>query len=164
MERLPLSPNLSQRRVVTERSQHTVLYSEICSRLLEDMEAGEDETRAFAFIAKLYAIGTIDPEAFRMVIALTTGDLSQITYTYSQLGKARHRSKQAQQQCTERVIRALKLHFPHLANVIVEIRHITAEINPAKPHEHTRQNNRRLVSSARPDAGLYVRDDVEEVV
>ncbi len=142
MDRLPLSPNLSRKETVLDRSEDAVLLSEAAARFMELMTKEGSETKAFGWIARMYAIGTLDPEAFRMVMALSTGDLSQITYTYSQLGKTRHRSKQAQQQATERVIRVLNSHFPQLAKVIVEIKHITAQIEPGKPHEHAHSHPR----------------------
>lgn len=164
MERLPLSPNLSRRDTVLERSEVNAILSEVAARLLEVRTIPGEETKAFGFVARLCAIGHLDAEAFWMVLALTSGDLRYITEAYSQLGKARNRSKQAQQQATERVLRRLSSHFPELTDVIIQIRHITAQIENGKPHEHPRQSNRIPVPASRLNDALDDRNALAEMV
>jgi hypothetical protein len=61
-------------------------------------------------------------EALWLYLRLSTGDLSQVTTSFSELGKKRRRSKQAEQQETERALKVITRHFPELAGAINELK------------------------------------------
>lgn len=129
MQTQQLSINTQDRSHDLERSEEAAIVGEMARRLLDIRETSSAH-RATSLIAKLHALCLINPEAFWMVVSLLTGDLSEITRSYEELGAERGRSKQGQQQAIERVLFALNRHFPELAKAVIELRHITAEYIP----------------------------------
>ncbi len=126
-----LTVNQQDRSHEVERSEEAAIAGEIARRLL-DMRDCSGAHRATALISKLHALSIINPAAFWLVISLMTGDLSEITRSYQDIGKEQGRKKQAVQQEIERVLSALRTHFPKLAIALIELRHITAEIPDQK--------------------------------
>jgi hypothetical protein len=122
-----LSANQQDTTHEVEQGPVSDLACGICERLIEWRER-ESAHRATTFISKLHALSLVNPAAFWLVCSLMTGDLSQTTKSYEEIGEQGARSKQSVQQETERVIAALQMHFPQLAKALVELRHITAEI------------------------------------
>jgi hypothetical protein len=68
-------------------------------------------------------------EAVWLYLRISTGDLGELTASYSELGKKRNRTKQAQQQETERAMRVIARHKPQLAKHLGELlrHHETSE-------------------------------------
>jgi hypothetical protein len=60
---------------------------------------------------------------------MLTGDLSEITKSYQEIGKSMGKSKQGHQQRLEMITLALEIHFPELAKAVIELRHLTAEVH-----------------------------------
>lgn len=60
-------------------------------------------------------------EALWLYVRISTGDLGQLTASYSELGRQRNRTKQAQQQETERAMRVIAKHKPQLAKHMSEL-------------------------------------------
>jgi len=109
-----------------ERSGEAAIWAEIAARLLE-LKQVSSAHRASAMLSKLHALSMIHPEALWLVVALLTGDLSEITKSYSEMGKEHARSKQAEEQARSRAIEAINRHFPKLAVAVIELRHITSQ-------------------------------------
>lgn len=112
-----------------ERSGEAAIWSEIAARLLELRQISSAH-RASLMLSKLHALSVIHPEALWLVVALLTGDLSEITKSYTEMGKEHARTKQAEEQARSRAIEGIQRHFPHLATAIIELRHITSQIGP----------------------------------
>lgn len=128
MRPIPLSDNLADKSVQGgARSEEAAIHSEIALRILELREL-VGHVRAVGFFEKMIAIWKVEPPAFWVVIRLLTGDLSEISMSYTEQGKADGRSKQATQQELERVVIAVQRHFPLLAAAIIDIRSITAKL------------------------------------
>lgn len=123
-----LSPHQVEPSHAVERSEERAIESEIAVRLLELREATSRD-RVVAFISKLHAIASLtEREAIWVVLELMTGDLGAITKPYEETGRERSLDKQAIQQQMERVIIGIRRHYPELAGVIVQLRHITANV------------------------------------
>jgi predicted component of type VI protein secretion system len=122
-----LTVNQQDRSHEVERSEEAAIVSEMAIRFIELKEATSAH-RAASLISKLHALSVMHPEALWLVMALLTGDLSQITRSYADIGKESAKTKQAVQQSIERSIKAINTHFPNLAVAIIELRHITASI------------------------------------
>ncbi len=58
---------------------------------------------------------------------LLTGDLSEVTRSYAEIGQEQGKSKQAVEQERARALEGINRHFPHLAQAVIEIRHITSQ-------------------------------------
>ena len=76
----------------------------------------------------LSRLGTIagDPEsseALWLYLRLSTGDLGQLTKTFTELGGKHNRTKQAEAQETERALRVIQRHFPEVADAIEQLLH-----------------------------------------
>lgn len=121
-----LGPNQQTLSHDIEQGPVSDLACGICERLLEWKER-ESAHRATTFISKLHALMLINPAAFWLVCRLMTGDLSEITRSYAEIGKENGRTKQAVQQEIERVISHVGIHFPQLAKALIDLRHITAQ-------------------------------------
>lgn len=126
-----LTVNQQDSRGDVERSEEASIWGEIARRLLDAKEATSAH-RASVMLSKLHALSLIHPEALWMVVSLLTGDLSEITKSYTEMGKEHARSKQGEEQARARALLGIQKHFPHLAKAIIELRHITAEIEPPK--------------------------------
>jgi hypothetical protein len=64
------------------------------------------------------------PAGFWIYTRLVTGDLTAITMSYSEIGDAGSRSKQAVQQELERALATIHNHYPELQKAITELRRI----------------------------------------
>lgn len=127
-----LSPHQTEPSHAVERSEERAIESEIAVRLLELREVTSRD-RVVAFIAKLHAIASLhEREAIWVVLELMTGDLSAITKPYEETGRERALDKQAVQQQMERVIAQIGRYYPELSRVIVQLRHITANVRTSK--------------------------------
>lgn len=122
-----LTVNTQDRSHDLERSEEAAIVAEMATRFIELKEATSAH-RAATLISKLHALSICHPEALWLVMSLLTGDLSEITRSYRDIGKDAGKSKQAVQQSIERSISAINTHFPKLAIAIIELRHITANI------------------------------------
>lgn len=115
-----------------ERTEETAIEGEIAARLLELREK-TSASRAAEFVTKLAALHQIRHTAFWTVVEIMSGDLSAITTSYSEQGKTRGIAKQAVQQELERTLAAIGTSYPDVAQTIIRIRCITADI---KQQEH----------------------------
>jgi len=130
-----LTANTQERPHELERSEEAAIVGEIATRFI-DLREATSAHRAALLIGKLHAISRVHPEALWLVMSLLTGDLSEITKSYSDMGKEHARSKQAEEQARSRAIEAINLHFPKLALAVVELRHITSQFQtPIEKHE-----------------------------
>lgn len=123
-----LTPNHHEIAHEVERSEEAAIAGEIARRLI-DLKEATSKCKTTAFIRKLNALASIEPqgEVFWVVVSMLTGDLSEITKSYKEIGLEMGKSKQGHQQRLEKVTLALERHFPELAAAIVQLRHITAE-------------------------------------
>jgi hypothetical protein len=126
-----LTVNTQERSREIDRSEEAAIWAEIARRMIEAKEVTSGH-RASHMISKLHALAMIHPEALWMVLSLLTGDLSEITKSYSEMGKEHARSKQGEEQSRARALAAIQNHFPKLAQAVIELRHITSEIPDRK--------------------------------
>lgn len=132
MRPVPLSDNLADKSSQGGgRSEEAAIHAEIATRIIELREL-VGALRAVGFFEKMIAIWKVEPAAFWVVVRLMTGDLSEITKSYTMQGKEAGRSKQATQQELERVIMAIRPHYPKLSEAIVQIRSISAKLEGEK--------------------------------
>ena len=129
MKTVPLNPNLADTSHAIERSEEAAICGEIARHLL-DLREATSSNRAAAFVSKLYSLHEADHQAFWFVVRILSGDLSELTKSFSDLGKEHGTSKQAQQQQVERSLRAISLHFPRLEKALIEMRAIKASYLP----------------------------------
>lgn len=127
MQTQQLTVNQQDRSHEVERSEEAAIAGEIASRLLQLREISSAD-RATTLISKLHALSLISPSTFWLVCTLMSGDLTEITRSYSEIGKQQGKSKQAVEQERSRALTKIQIHFPHLAKAIIELRHITSEI------------------------------------
>lgn len=127
-----LTVNQQDRSHEVERSDEAAIAGEIARRFLDLKEATSGH-RAASLISKMHALSLVHPEALWIVMALLTGDLSEVTRSYSDMGKEHGKSKQAIEQERSRALVAIERHFPKLAKAVIELRHITSETKP--PHK-----------------------------
>lgn len=128
-----LTVNQQDRPHEVERSEEAAIAGEIARRFL-DLKEATSAHRAAMLISKMHALSLIHPEALWIVMALLTGDLSEITRSYEEMGRDHGKSKQAVEQERSRAMIAINRHFPDLAKALIQLRHITSQIAP--PHEH----------------------------
>ena len=128
MQYVPLSPKIPYEAQTIERSEESAIAGEIACHLLEFAEA-TSKSKCLSLIQKLNAISLAYPPALWVVLKLLTGDMSEITRSYSNIGEQSGRTKQGVQQEEERVLIALHRHYPELGHVIIQLRGITAKIN-----------------------------------
>lgn len=124
-----LTVNQQDRPHEIERSEEAAICGEIARRFL-DLKETTSGYRASAFITKLHALALVHPEALWIVMSLLTGDLTEITRSYSDMGKDHGRSKQGEEQARARALEAINKHFPNLAQAVIELRHITSQVGP----------------------------------
>ena len=121
-----LTVNTQDRSHEVERSEEGAIVGELARRFM-DLKEATSAHRAASLIAKLHALSVVHPEALWLVMSLLTGDLSEITKSYSDMGKEHARTKQAEEQARSRAIEAINRHFPKLALAVIELRHITSQ-------------------------------------
>lgn len=121
-----LTVNTQDRSHEVERSEEAAIVAELATRFVELKEATSAH-RAATLISKLHALAIIHPEALWLVMSLLTGDLSEITKSYKEMGKEHGRTKQGEEQQRARAIEAINRHFPKLAVAVVELRRITSQ-------------------------------------
>jgi ribosomal protein L18E len=124
-----LTVNTQERSRAIDRSEEAAIWGEIARRLMDAKEATSGH-RASVMISKLHALSLIHPEALWLVVSLLTGDLSEITKSYAEMGREHAKSKQAIEQERSRALAGIQRHFPQLAKAVIQLRHITAEIDP----------------------------------
>jgi len=120
-----LTVNQLDRSHDVERGEESAIVGEIATRFLELKEL-TSASRAATLISKLHALSLVHPEALWLVMSLLTGDLTEITKSYADMGKEHAKSKQAVEQERSRAIDGIRRHFPKLAIAVVELRHITS--------------------------------------
>lgn len=117
MKTFPLSPSVSaDGRGVSDRSERAAIMGEICERLVEWSEM-RSRREVHSWLCRLATIGgdADSSEALWLYLRISSGDLSQLTASFSELGAVRHRTKQAEQQEMERAVAVIQRHFPELA-------------------------------------------------
>ncbi len=128
-----LTANTQEQHRELDRSEEAAIVSEIAARFIE-LKQATSAHRASAFISKLHALALVHPEAMWLVVSLLTGDLSEVTRSYADMGEEHGRTKQAEEQARSRALEGINRHFPHLAKAVIELRHITSTIGaPPKP-------------------------------
>ncbi len=125
MHTVPLNAQLRVDPKTLERAEESAIAGEIARHLLEFAET-TSRTRCTTLIQKLGTLAAIDPPALFFTLRLLSGDLSEITRSYSELGKETGRKKQAVQQELERSLAKIRLYFPELEQALVSLRQITA--------------------------------------
>lgn len=123
MKTVPLSPNYSAPVVdALVRSTEAVLVGEIAERLVEWGEAmGRDRPARWLMRVAALAADDRSTDALLIYLRLSTGDLAQITASFSELGAKRARSKQGEQQEQERALHVIASHYPELKTAITEL-------------------------------------------
>lgn len=117
MKTLPLSPAISREVYPpSDRSLRATLVGEISERLLEWAES-RTRKEVHSWLCRLATIGgdKDSTEALWLYLRVSTGDLAQLSASFTDLGAVHHRSKQAEQQEMERAIHVIGRHFPELA-------------------------------------------------
>ncbi len=127
-----LTVNQQDSRGDVERSEEAAIIAEIAARFLE-LKQVTSAHRAATLITKMHALKLCHHEALWIVMSLLTGDLTEITRSYSDMGAEHGRTKQGEEQSRARAIEAINIHFPTLAQAVIELRHITSQIAPPKP-------------------------------
>lgn len=108
-----------------QRSKRAELMAEIAERLIEWKEL-ESPERVHSWLTRVATLGG-DPESSGAVwyyLRIATGDLGQLTASFSELGASRHCTKQAEQQETERAMRVIGRHFPEVAKALSELQRV----------------------------------------
>lgn len=125
MKTVPLTPNMDFAQPELTRSDEAVIVGEICERLIEWSD-DKGRRRVYSWLSRVATLAG-DPEsteALWLFLRIHTGDLSEITASFSELGAIHHRSKQAQQQETERAMRVIIRHFPEVAKQLESLKHL----------------------------------------
>ena len=124
MNFVPLTPNLTTHPWhELERPKRAELVGEIAERLIEWSEL-EGRPRVHRWISQVARMGG-DPEsteAMWLYLRLSTGDLGELTSSFTELGKKRSRTKQAEQQETERAMAVIARHFPELEKALNDLK------------------------------------------
>ena len=124
MNFVPLTPNLATHPwQELERPKRAELVGEIAERLIEWSEL-EGRPRVHRWISQVARMGG-DPEsteAMWLYLRLSTGDLGELTSSFTELGKKRSRTKQAEQQETERAMAVIARHFPELEKALNDLK------------------------------------------
>jgi len=121
-----LTVNQQDRSHEVERSEEAAIVGELARHFL-DLKEATSAHRAATLISKLHALSLCHPEAIWLVLSLLTGDLTEITKSYADMGKEHARTKQGEEQARARAIEAIRRHFPKLAIAVIELRHITSQ-------------------------------------
>lgn len=121
-----LTVNTQDRSHEIERSEEAAIAGEIARRFIEMREATSG-VRAIRMINRLHTLSQIHTEAVWIVLHLLTGDMSEITKSYAEMGREHGKTKQGVEQDRSRALEAIERHWPELAQVVIELRHITSE-------------------------------------
>lgn len=128
MRPIPLSDNLADKSHQGDaRTEAAAIHAEIAERMLELRET-IGERHAVGFYRKALIVWTLYPPAYWVLMHLMTGDLSEVTNSYTMIGKQDARTKQAVQQEWERILNAIAPHYPELSHAIVQIRNMSAKL------------------------------------
>jgi hypothetical protein len=123
---VPLTPNLATHPwQEMKRSKRAELLGEIAERIIEWAEI-EGRPKVHRWLLRV-AVMAGDPESTEAVwlyLRLSTGDLAELTTSFSELGKKRNRTKQAEQQETERAMLVVARHFPELKEALLQLKKI----------------------------------------
>lgn len=138
MKLVPLNVNIAESAYgEVQRSKRAELMGEICERLIEWAELENRET-VHRWLTRIATLGG-DPEsqdAIWLYLRIGTGDLSQLTASFTELGSQRKKTKQAQQQEDERARLVIARHFPELHRALADLAKIkrgcTNQETPAK--------------------------------
>lgn len=134
MKTCQLSPNIQAPPTTVARSVEAVLVGEIAERLIEWRdECGQHRPATWLMRLSSLAADQEATDAWVLYLRLSTGDLGQITKSFSEQGAERARTKQAEQQEQERCLRVIGRHFPELRRCIEEMLH--AHKQAADPKE-----------------------------
>ena len=125
MQTQQLIDNTREHSREIERSEEAAIVGEIARRFMELKEVTSGP-RASTLIAKMHAISLTHPEALWLVMALLTGDHSEITRSYEAMGKDRAESKQAIEQERSIAMEKIQRNFKHLAKAVLELRGLNA--------------------------------------
>ncbi len=104
---------------VTEHSPRSKLVAEICERLVEWSEI-ENRVIVRHWIVRL-ATMCCDPESVEapwLYMRISTGDFGELTRSFAERGAKHQRTKQGEQQETERALLVINRHFPELEKAI----------------------------------------------
>ena len=94
---IPLSDNLADKSHQGDsRTEACAIHAEIALRMLELREL-MGEKHAIGFYQKALIIWTLYPPAYWVLMHLMTGDLSEVTNSYTEMGQHDARTKQAVQ-------------------------------------------------------------------
>jgi hypothetical protein len=126
MRTTELRPNMADNSKEMERGELAAITGEIAVRLIEMAEVSNPQ-KVMQWVQKLSAVSKADHKAFWMLIRIWSGDMSELTMSYSQQGAKETRSKQACQQEMERILRVLDETYPGAAESIKELRCVTAK-------------------------------------
>ena len=127
MRTVPIHHNTPTPAIAPRSPEVAALCAEVAARLVE-WSTLESEHRVEVFMSRLVTLKRDYAPAFWIVLRIMSGDLNEVTRSYSNIGKDKGRSKQAVQQEFERSITAIRIHFPELAESIIKLRGISASI------------------------------------
>lgn len=124
MKTLPLSSGISHGtwETPTDRSERATLVGEISERLIEWRQI-DGPKRVHSWLSRLATLGgdAESKDALWLYLRMSTGDLSQLTASFTELGAQSHCTKQAKQQEHERALRVIARHFPELARELQQL-------------------------------------------
>lgn len=126
MRTTEIRPNMADKPTTVERGEEAAITGEIAARLVE-MADVSSKAKVVQWVQKLALIAKEEPAAFWVVIRVWSGDLHELTRSYSEQGAQDSRSKQACQQEMERVLRALDDTYPEVAAYVKDVRCISAK-------------------------------------
>jgi hypothetical protein len=122
-----LTPNIPDRPRSVDRSKAGLLageWAELTIELYDEM----GPVKAGLFLSRIAELWRIDHRAMWIVLRLMTGNLSEITRSYSEKANSNDRkSKQSVQQEMEVVLSKVERRFPELANAIASLRCMSAD-------------------------------------
>ena len=129
MRSIPLHSNLPDKlAAIDQRTEASAIQAELAVRILE-LRKSMGDRHVSQTLEKWRIIWTLYPPAFWVLMHLMTGDLSEITASYTDLGKLDAKTKQAVQQEWECVLKAIAPHYPLLSDAIIQLRVISAKLS-----------------------------------
>ena len=127
MKTTELTPNIPDRPHERERSEAATIAGEWAERSIEMAEIMGKE-KAGLLIVRIGQIWIDDPRAMWLVLSLMTGNLGEVTRSYTDQAKdGDRRSKQAVQQELEVLLAKIERRFPELAKAIASLRCVSAQ-------------------------------------
>lgn len=126
MNFVPLTPNLTTHPwQELKRSKRAELVGEIAERLIEWSEL-DGRKKVHRWMLQVGRMGTDEEstEAMWLYLRLSTGDLGELTRSFTELGKKRTRTKQAEQQETERAMTVIARHLPEVEKAVLDLKRI----------------------------------------